>query len=161
MLGRLKLSSIASTEPASPPGVTRTFSYTYDVAAGTYTRTGPDAVETFVELDAADRVQFVRRGPAASPLMTATYTYYPNDLVESITYGNLASIHYTYDEANRVTVIEHRNDALGTILLRMDYAYYSNDLPAQFIEGDYLSGAWTIRGQTDFWYDRRNCSGSA
>ncbi len=78
-------------------------------------------------------------------------------LVQSITYANGASVHYTYDGANRVTLIEHRRaGASPNIMLRMDYTYYDNDLPWTITEKDDLSGTLTTRAVTTFIYDRRN-----
>jgi len=170
VMGRVKQSSIYSTEPV-PGGVIRTFTYTYNVAAGTYTRTGPDGPNgqggtvTTTQLDAADRVQSVERrtSPGSLLLMRANYTYLPNGLVESVTYtktsgtiGPGASVHYLYDMANRVTQIEHRN-AAGLAILRMDYTYTVNDLPYTIQEWDQLPlGQWSWRATTTFSYDRRN-----
>jgi len=53
-------------------------------ADGTYTRLGPDGVETFVQLDEAGRVEYVRRGPMGDPIMTAAYTHYPDGLVHTV-----------------------------------------------------------------------------
>ena len=160
VMGRVKQTSIYTTEPAGG-GVPRTFNYSYDVAAGSYTRTGPDNVETFVQLDGPNRVQYVERrkpNPPPSPatvLMTATYTYRANDLVESVTYANGASVHYWYDQGNRVTQIEHRN-ALSFAMLLMEYTYTLNDLPATIAEKDNLGGSWVTRAATTFTYDHRS-----
>lgn len=141
-------SAVTSTERLT---ITRTIEYTYDWAAGTMTRTGPDGVETFVQYDVANRVQSYRRGPASSPIMTATYTYSPDDLVDTITFGNGASTHYSRDDARRITAIDHRN-AAGTTFLKLEYAYTADDLPASISESD----ATGILAVVTFTYDARH-----
>jgi len=162
VMGRQKQAKVVSNE-AGGGNVTRTFDYTYNVAAGTYTRTGPDGDITTVQMDWADHLEYVeRRTSAGVLLMRADYTHFANGNVESITYKKPdgtpgASIHYFYDPANRVAFIEHRN-ALGWAMLRMEYVYTANDLPSQIVEKDQLNpvGVWTTRATTNFTYDRRN-----
>ncbi|MCH7704037.1 MAG: hypothetical protein IIB61_02910 [Planctomycetes bacterium] len=72
----------------------RGFTYDANLAAGQYTRTGPDGVETFATLDDAGRLATLRRGPSGTPVMTATYTYRRNDLVDKVTYGNTTFVDY-------------------------------------------------------------------
>jgi len=59
---------------------------------------GPDGVVVFVQYDTANRVTLFRRGPSGNPVMQATYTYYHDNRVESVTYLGGASRHYTYDK---------------------------------------------------------------
>jgi len=152
-LGRQTDATVSSDEHGGSTPIDRGFIYDSNWATGTYTRTGPDGVLTTVQLDTANRVQSVTRGlPNQSPLMTADYTYFDNDLMESITYGNLASIWYTYDAARRVTAIEHRNPS-GGVILHLAYTYTANDLPSTITEwGTSVSYPTT----TEFTYGHRN-----
>jgi len=147
-LGRQTQSKVVSNEagPNLPP---RQFDYVANWGTGGSTRTGPDGVQTFVQLDADHRVQYVRRGPATAPLMTANYTYLGNDLVRSVTYGNGTSTWYTYDAARRVTRIEHRNPA-GGVMLALAYQYHNNDLPSSITESGSTAGAGST---TTYAYD--------
>ena len=88
----------------------------------------PDGVETLVQLDMANRVEFVRRGPAGDPIMTALYDYGDNDdgLVDHITYGNNASVWYEYDDARRLDRITH-NDSRAIPFLTLAYEYTDRD----------------------------------
>lgn len=62
-----------------------------------------------MQLDTANRVSFMRRGPASNPqMMTATYAYLANGQVSSVTYANNAQTVSDYDIANRVTTITHK-----------------------------------------------------
>jgi RHS repeat-associated protein len=148
-LGRTRSESLSTDESGGP--VTRAFSYEYDWAAGSQTRTGPDGVETFVQFDVANRVEFFRRGPAGNPVMTAAYTYYDDDRVQSVTYGNGASTHYSYDDARRLTVIDHR-DGTNATFLRLTYTYTNDDLPDSITESD--GGGWLAT--VEFAYDARD-----
>ena len=78
------------------------------------------------------------RGPAGAPLMTATYAYYNDDRVQSVTFGNGASRHYTYDNARRLTVIDHRDGTGkdGTTFLKLEYEYTAHGLPESITERD-------------------------
>ncbi|MCH8253393.1 MAG: hypothetical protein IID36_13175 [Planctomycetes bacterium] len=111
----------------------RGFTYDADLAAGQYTRTGPDGVETFATLDDAGRLATLRRGPSGTPVMTATYTYWRNDLVDKVTYGNTTSVDYSYDAAGQVTRIEY-SAAVGGVYFALDYTYTATGLPATIIE---------------------------
>jgi RHS repeat-associated protein len=96
--------------------------------------------------------------------MRADYTYFTNDLVESVRYGDpdgsgpappTASVHYLYDAARRVTQIDHRN-SLGNIMLRLGYTYLANDLPETILEegpGGHPISGWIAT--TTFSYDNR------
>jgi len=151
-LGRERTASIESDEQAGVGNeITRGFQYNPNWQTGTFTRVGPDGVETLVQTDVANRVTFVRRGPSGSPLMTATYTYYNDDRVQSITYGNGASVHYEYDTARRLTEIDHK-DSIGDTFLEMEYTYYNDDLPATITESDMLG----VTAIVTFAYDNRN-----
>ena len=64
-LGRMTSKTVTSDEyDPDKTVIDRGFDYEPDWVTGQYTRTGPDGVETFVQLDAANRVQSYRRGPA-------------------------------------------------------------------------------------------------
>jgi len=107
-------------------------------------------VETYTLLDVAGRVSFVRRGPQAPPLMTAMYTYYANGQVQSVTYGNGASIWYTYDNGNRLQQIVHK-DWTFQVLHTLHYTYNNRDLPTLLTE----SGTAVPAATTTFEYDDR------
>ncbi len=155
VMGRPLSVSVVSNE-ADGSSFPRAFTYSYDVANGNYTRTGPDGLETFVQLDAADRVQSVHRGPSGSPLMTATYTYLSNGYINSITYGNLAVVQYFY-EAHRLSSIVHlAAPSIEGELMRLDYEYTANDLPWRITEYPPGSPGQPPRATTTFTYDRRN-----
>jgi len=155
VMGRPLSVSVESNE-AGGAAVTRTFTHAYDVPNGRYTRTGPDGVETFVQLDAANRVQFVRRGAEGAPLMTATYTYQANGFVDRVTYGNGTVAQYAY-EGHRLASIEHlRAPGTGERLLRLDYEYDARDLPWRITEyGAGPVSTPTVQAVTTFAYDRR------
>ncbi|MDO8631090.1 MAG: RHS repeat-associated core domain-containing protein, partial [Phycisphaerales bacterium] len=146
-LGQQTFAGINSDESGST--VPRNFNHSYVLAAGTYTRTGPDmlpgqqGVQTFVQLDTADRVTLVRRGPSSNPIVKANYTYNNFNLLTSIVYGNLAATTYQYDLAHRLTQIAHKN-ASGGILLQMDYTYTADDLPLTITESGALSGSAVV-----------------
>ena len=146
-LRRITASDIESDESGFT--VLRGFGYAYNTAGGSVTRTGPDGVETLVQLDDANRVESMRRGPSGDPVMTADYTYYGNGLIESVTYGNGAGTVYEYDGANRLTVIEH-DDGSG-VLLRLAYTYTANSLPDTSTETDDVSTFAVV----DYDYDAR------
>ena len=147
-LGRMTSKTVTSNEYGGY--IDRGFDYAPDWVAGQYTRTGPDGVETFVQLDTANRVQSYRRGPANDPVLTATYTYYNDDRVHTVSFGNGASITYTYDDARRLTSIEHR-DLLATLVMGLSYNYYANDLPSSRVESDSNGPTATVA----FTYDYR------
>ena len=142
--------------PLSGDTIQRTFTHEYDWANGTYRRTGPDGVETFVQYDEANRVTSFRRGPESGdgPVMTAEYTYFADDRVESVTYGNGSSIHYEYDDARRLTLIDHRDDTgkEGTTFLKLEYEYTPEGLPSQITESD----ASEVTAVVEFSYDARH-----
>ena len=140
-LGLTTTGQVRSNESGS--WVTRDFTYDRDLATGEYTRVGPDGVETFVQLDTANRVQLYRRGPPGDPVMTAVYTYHADDRVESATNGNGSSIWYTYDAARRVTQIEHRA-LLGQMFCRLEYTYDGRDLPLTLTESDAVGWTATV-----------------
>ena len=146
-LGRMTDSDIESDESGFT--VLRGFDYAYNTEGGSVTRSGPDGVQTLVQLDDANRVESMRRGPSGDPVMTADYTYYVNGLIESVTYGNGAGTLYEYDDANRLTVIEH-DDGSG-VLLRMEYTYTANRLPDTITETDDVSTIALV----DYDYDAR------
>ena len=145
---------IVSTESGN---VTRTFTHAYDWLAGTYTRVGPDGtggqngLATFVQQDRLGRATEIRRGPSGNPVLKATYTYYADDLVDTVTFHNGASTKYTYDHANRVTVINHKNSSAQTFL-KLTYTYSNDDVPTRIVENNGSSDTH----QVDFTYDARD-----
>ncbi|HNQ21789.1 MAG TPA: RHS repeat protein [Phycisphaerae bacterium] len=99
---------VAQTDE-SGTNLARAFTYSYNDAAGEYSRTGPDGMVTSVRLDVGGRVEYYRRGPVqGDPVMTATYTYYDDNRVHTVTLGNGGTTQYTYDVAGRVAEIERR-----------------------------------------------------
>lgn len=69
------------------------------------------------------------------PELEASYTYYDNDLLKSVEYGNGdRKAWYYYDGARRLTRIEHRS--LGVLLLELQYTYYENNLVDTVTESD-------------------------
>ena len=148
-LGRVTQSDISTDE--SGGGVGRPYFAVFDDLNGTATRTGPDGTDTFIALDAANRVALVRRYQDTITFLEATYTYYADGLVKKIEYGNTAQTLYFYDEANRVTTIEHQ-DGVGTTILKMDCDYLANDLVDEIIETD----ASAVVTTTTFGNDNRN-----
>ncbi len=150
-LGLTTSSSITTTEDDSVSGA-RGFTYVHDLKHGTFTRTGPDGVETFVQTDVAGRVTYLRRGPDGSEIMTALYDYGDNDdgLVDHITYGNNASVWYEYDDARRLDRITH-NDSQATPFLTLAYEYTDRDEVARIREYHGLVEPDVV----DFTYDNR------
>ncbi len=101
---------------------TRAFDASYDLGTGTFTRVGPDGVETITQLDVTNRVEsIVRRVPGGAVLMSARYEYYANGLLRKISFRSGARVYYHYDDANRVTSIRHRDFPAATLLLQLDY----------------------------------------
>ncbi len=129
-LGSVVTQSVAKDE--SGGSVPRPFTFNHQYAQGRSTRVGPDGVETVTELDAAGRVSLVRRGPEASPVMTASYTYHANGLAASVTHGNGTAVHYQYDAAGRVTEIRHVGASLGEF--KLVYEYDVRGLPVRVDE---------------------------
>jgi hypothetical protein len=86
--------------------------------------------------------------------MEAAYTYYDDDLVKSVTFGNGASVHYEYDAANRLEVINHRRPLGGgqsETFLKLEYEYRADGLPESVTESDAISSQAVIF----YSYDRR------
>ncbi len=148
-------SSITTTEDDSVSGA-RGFTYVHDLKHGTFTRTGPDGVETFVQTDVAGRVTYLRRGPDGSEIMTALYDYGDNDdgLVDHITYGNNASVWYEYDDARRLEKIIHRDGQTPapTEFLILEYEYTDRDEVARISE---YHGSLDPNFVVTFTYDNR------
>ncbi|MEK6800126.1 MAG: hypothetical protein AABZ12_14270, partial [Planctomycetota bacterium] len=143
------------TSNESGTSVTRSFGHAYNVAGGTYTRTGTDGQQTVVQLDAAGRVQTVKRqtsGSLPTIVMQADYAYLPNGLASTMNYANGTSVQYSYDVSHRPLAIEHRNIA-GAPILRMVYTYSPNGLPLTITETAGSPGA-TI-ATVSYTYDRR------
>ena len=154
-LGLQTEANVSSNEFDSTHSVARNFGHAYDLAAGTYTRTGPDGVQTFVQVDAANRVTYVRRGPQAGtengPIMEATVAYNSLGLLTTIIYGTGAKTEYQYDLTRQVTLIKHSGVGVPTPL-QMVYTYTADDLPATITEsGTSNGGSSTVT----FTYDKR------
>jgi len=152
LFGRLISRIMSSNE--SGINVDRAFTYQYDDLAGTMTRTGPDGVDTFIALDAANRVSLVRRGPSSLPDMEVTYSHLANGMVDTVANYNGSLTDYVYDAANRVTRITHL-EASGDIALRLSYLYDARGLPRRIDEesGSFISPTWIA--STVLTYDRR------
>ncbi len=156
VMGRPRTVDVESDEAGVSP-ITRTFTHTYNVAAGNYTRTGPDGGTTVAHLDSADRVVNLERYDSQQALlMSVGYIYKPNGYVESISYGNGTRVQYVYQN-HRLFSIEHvRDPVTGERLLRLEYSYNNNDVPVQITEygpGFPGDGAAAL---TSFQYDRRS-----
>ena len=151
-IGQLLSSSIQSGEWG---GLRREFTYTYNRLDGEYTRIGPDGVETRVSLDEANRIRSFERGGSddlndpEDPVMSAVYTYNEIGLLDNGVYGNNTSTFYLYDDALRVTSIDHRNLA-GTVR-KLVYEYHDNDLVWRITEYDAAGQDATVT----FEYDTR------
>ncbi|UCE60181.1 MAG: hypothetical protein JSU63_00230, partial [Phycisphaerales bacterium] len=86
-LGRLTANNLETDE--SGDSVSRPFAFDYDdYASGQITRTGADGIDTYIELDDAGRIKYVRRGTAANPLLEAEYSYNQNGQVTQVKYGH-------------------------------------------------------------------------
>ena len=151
-LGRRKVSATTSNE--SGYTVTRPFGFDYDLKLGQYTRHGPDGMDTFVQMNTANRIEFMHRGfPGQTQILAAFYYYNNLGLLTSVVYGNLASTTYQYDVVHRLTQIRQL-DASGSVPqapLQMDYTYTADDLPWTITESGTLSGSATVT----FTYDNR------
>jgi YD repeat-containing protein len=148
-LGRQTSASIVSNEHGLG-NKTRAFAYDPDWGAGTDTRTGPDGIDTVVVYDEAGRVESVRRGPILSPLLKADYTYNANNLVTGVSFFNGASVTYDYDDAGRLTHIQHKKGS-NAEMLEMYYYYTVTNLPSYILE--YENG--TPSSLVQFTYDDR------
>jgi len=146
--GRLTSATIDSDEWNSQPS-TRTFTHQHDTANGRYTRTGPDGVRTFVQLDALGRTDHYERGPEGSPIMSADFDYYAHGLLETVQYSNYTSVHYGYDAGLRLTSIDHQN--LSGTIRKLQYEYYDNDLISKITESDIIGPKAIVK----FEYDSR------
>ncbi|MBI4717243.1 MAG: RHS repeat protein, partial [Planctomycetes bacterium] len=148
-LSALSVASVESDEYAGGTPQTRQFTYTYDRAGGNYTRYGPDGMRTIIEEDTAGRVQSLARGPGAGPAnMTAAYTYFVDDRLETATLGNGAAVAYSYDTAGRLSTIQHLQPPYD---FTITYAYDARDLPISMTEISSFLGSATV----NFGYDNR------
>ena len=127
----------------------REFTYDPDLQFGNTFRTGPDGIETFVQLDEANRVEYFRRGPSANPMIEVSYTYLPNGLLSTVNYGNGTMTWFEYDAANRVTNIQR---LLGSLSHELRYEYRNDNLPTS-IEEWINANQWSV---TWFTYDTRD-----
>ncbi len=169
--GRLTSITVSSNEcgdvcpPEPDPRIFRTFNYFYDIDIQTevgmifdaaLVRAGPDGVQTITELDAANRVKRVVRQFPVAPIeqlsiMQADFTYLPNGLVNSVSYPtNGAGVLYSYDAADRVTTIDHR-DWMDLSLLTLAYTYQDNNVISTITESNHLGPLATVT----FTYDAR------
>jgi YD repeat-containing protein len=123
-LGRLREFEIESNEATANGGAgpefTRTTLYNPNWTTGHYTRTGPDGTTTEAWLDEAGRVDsFVRKDAAGNQFMSATMDYDAADRLTLAGYGNGMETAYQYDDANRLTRIEHRLAGAGAVFWRL------------------------------------------
>lgn len=130
--------------------LTRGFDYTYLASLGQILTTGPDGLESVRQFDAAGRLEYFRRGPSSSPVVSATLTHYADDLVETIAFENGATISYSYDNARRIENITHRN-ASGSPELTLDYTYTARGEIETIIENLGLPG----QSAQAFTYDKQ------
>ena len=73
-----------------------------------------------------NQVDKLTRGPVADPVMKADYSFNAAGLLSSVVYGNLTATVYAYDNAQRVTMIEHTRIAGAVTLLKLVYTYTAN-----------------------------------
>jgi YD repeat-containing protein len=102
------------------------------------------------QCDIANRVEsFRRENVGATIVLSADYTYYNNDLVDTVTFGNGSTKSYEYDAAHRVTAIEYMTGA--NQLLRLVYTYDDRNLVTHI---DEYEGGVDV-GDVHFVYDER------
>jgi RHS repeat-associated protein len=144
-LGRLRTASMSGDFGAAA----RQFTYTPNWVTGVFERNGPDGVLTTVATDTKYRLQTLTRGDG----MNATYTWFNNDLPQTITYANAGtSTEYVFDDAERVTTIRHRRNPGNEIFLQLVYTYTARDLIETVTETDENSQVSTVT----FTYDVRS-----
>ncbi|MGD2110518.1 MAG: hypothetical protein PVI86_14155, partial [Phycisphaerae bacterium] len=152
-LGRPMTSRILSNESGYQAWVG--LQYDFDWTSGEYTRSDfddepSDDVVTTVQYDVANRVtSFLRENPGSTIVLSAAYTYFDNDQLDTVTFGNGTSTSYEYDAARRVTAIEHKHGS--TQLLRLEYTYDDRNLVThidEYDDGDDVA-------DVDFDYDAR------
>ncbi|MDO8632700.1 MAG: hypothetical protein Q7R41_19630, partial [Phycisphaerales bacterium] len=115
---------------------------------GEVRRDGPDGLETIIQYDTANRLEFMQRGWANDfPVLAASFTYNGIGLLTDV--GERKT--YEYDDAHRLTRIEHKTPG-GTTRLRLDYTYTADDLPETITE--YGPGG-TMTADVEFTYDSR------
>ena len=156
-MGRITANEVDTDE--SGTSIPRDFAFDYDdyAASGEITRTGPDGIDTYIELDDAGRVHYLRRGDSQDPLVEATYFYNHNGQVTNVTYGNTTWTAYVYNDAGRVWKIYHRKPS-KMFMQKLIYTYNANGLPTQIDEWG-ASTLWTpsmLEFVTEFEYDDRN-----
>ncbi|UQZ35445.1 hypothetical protein C2I18_19095 [Paenibacillus sp. PK3_47] len=100
-------SSMATGETAKPE---RTFSYTYDTAAQTYTVQGVDEEgnKTISLYDGLGRIREVK-APAANTVMDSSTASHSPVTKQSYTYNGLSEVINVRDALNRVTTYEYDN----------------------------------------------------
>jgi RHS repeat-associated protein len=130
--------------------VERDFDYIPNWLTGTYTRNGPDLVDTVTQFDTASRVSSIVRGPSGTPFMAASYTYHLySSILDYVTFGNGIVQSFQYNGAGRLTQIRY---ALGAqTIFQLDYTYTPDDLPAIIAESGTLSGSANV----EYTYDKR------
>lgn len=140
------------TGGGNPAGITREFGRDYDDINGIYTRTGQDGQTTTTETDTAGRaIEVERRAAGGALLLSADYTYYATGRVETITNGNGTVVEYVYDDAERLTLIRHKQSATGATFLEMEYDYS----PRGLITGVTETGANGWSATVMYTYDDR------
>ena len=87
--------------------------------------------------------------------MMATYDYYADGLVRSVSYGNGTSIWYEYDAARRLTWIRHK-DPLGYVLMRLNYEYTDRDEIARVWEMGFDNVTFTYDNRGRLIHERRS-----
>lgn len=133
--------------------INRTFNYSSNFATGEFTRTGPDNVESYYRLDIAGRLEFFRRGAGVEGpfIMSASFSYYENDLLKSIQYQNGTSVLFSYDQAGRLTRLTHRGST-GSLIQMYQYTYDARGLPISIEESN---SATQVVANLQFDYDSR------
>ncbi len=151
-LGRLTSLTHSTDEPTwetqqSGSQIDRYFNYTYNDAAGTFDRDGPDGQATHAEVDSAGRVQSITREG-----MSVNYTYYSNNAVHTATNGNGSRTVYSYYDNGRPQQIRHEWAGDQSLILQLDYTYFADGLVHTITE----TGPDGPAAVTTFAYDNRN-----
>jgi len=111
---------------------TFTYSYSGELLSGlVYPTTNPSTPNIAVNYayDSLGRVLSV-----SSPYVVfARFSYYPNDAVKGIQYGNGLLMNYTYDRVSRISLEQLNNTSTHTTLLRLAYAYNNTGTVASIL----------------------------
>ncbi len=128
--------------------VERDFAYMPDWVTGTFDRVGPDGDLTQTLTDDAGRPSMIIRGVAI-----ITIQYNAANQATVVSNSNGTETGYTYDEAMRLTTIEHRlSGGSPQTLLMLLYNYSPDGLIMQITETDDSGQVSTVT----FGYDNRN-----